>query len=93
LAVRYLFETSSLEMREVKLDKFQAPQKNNPSYLPWAMRGILEDRGITGSQKLLHEIKILRKQYKEWEPTTKIMKDIKHRLEPFRDIILERAKL
>ncbi|CAG8587345.1 16321_t:CDS:2 [Acaulospora morrowiae] len=93
LAVRYLFETAPLGRHEIKIDKFQAQHKNNPSYLPWAMRGILEDKNVTRSRGLVHEINILRKQYKEWEPTTKIMKDIKLRLEPFKDIILERARL
>ncbi|CAG8773075.1 16390_t:CDS:1, partial [Acaulospora morrowiae] len=51
------------------------------------------DKNVTRSRRLVHEINILRKQYKDWEPTTKIMKDIKLRLEPFKDIILERARL
>ncbi|CAG8586647.1 16561_t:CDS:2 [Acaulospora morrowiae] len=93
LAVRYLFETAPLERHEIKIDKFQAQHKKNPFYLPWALRRIVEDRIVTGNRSFMHEINILRKQYKEWEPTTKVMKELKFRLEPFKDAILERARL
>ncbi|CAG8635074.1 16601_t:CDS:2 [Funneliformis caledonium] len=92
-AVRYLFETPSLSYCNVKLERFQAQQKNNPYYLPWAMRGILEDRGVLESNKFAHEILKLRKQYEDWEPVSKVMKDVKFRLEPLKDAILRRSKL
>ncbi|CAB5393892.1 unnamed protein product [Rhizophagus irregularis] len=93
LAVRYLFETPSLGACDLKLDRFVAQQKNNPFYLPWAMRGVLEDREVSESIHLKYETMKLRKQYEEWEPTTKAMKEVKFRLEPMRDVILGRSKL
>ncbi len=91
--MRYLFETPSLGFCDLKTECFQAQQKNNPYYLPWAMRGILEDREVSESRQFAHEILKLRKQYEDWDPVTKAMKDVKFRLEPLKDAILGRSKL
>ncbi|GBC08114.1 hypothetical protein RclHR1_07910003 [Rhizophagus clarus] len=93
LAVRYLFETPSLGSCDVKLDRFVAQKNNNPFYLPWAMRGILEDKEVLELQHLKYEIMKLRKQYEDWEPSSKAMKEVKFRLEPMKDAILGRSKL
>ena len=94
MAVRYLFETPSLGDFDLNLDRFTAQQKNNPYYLPWAMRGILEDKGVLESRHFTHEILKLRKQYEDWEPASKAMKEVKFQLEPLRDAILSvRSKL
>ena len=77
---------------DMDLERFVAQQKNNPYYLPWAMRGILEDKKVLESRYLKSEVLKLRKQYDNWEPTSKAMKDVKFRLEPLKDAIL-RSKL
>jgi len=88
LAVRYLFEMPSLGSSDLHFERFVAQQKNNPYYLPWAMRGVLEDKGVLESRHFTHEILKLRKQYEDWEPVSKAMKDVKFQLEPLRDAIL-----
>ncbi|RIA88750.1 hypothetical protein C1645_694938 [Glomus cerebriforme] len=93
LAVRYLFETPSLGSCDLKLERFMAQQKNNPFYLPWAMRGVLEDQKVLESQHFSLDVMKLRKQYEDWEPTSKPMKEVKFRLEPLKDVILGRSKL
>ncbi|KAG9290215.1 hypothetical protein G9A89_022191 [Geosiphon pyriformis] len=91
LAVRYLFESSPAGGKLLQ-KQFQAKKSYNPYYLPWAMRGILDDKSVEGSEYFGRELNKLRKQYEEWEPTSKAMKDVKFRLEPLRDAI-GRAKL
>ena len=88
MAVRYLFETPTLGAFDLNMDRFVAQQKHNPYYLPWAMRGILEDKGVLESRHFAYEILKLRKQYDEWEPASKAMKEVKLQLEPLKDAIL-----
>jgi hypothetical protein len=57
------------------------------------MRGILEDKEVLESTHLKYEVMKLRKQYEDWEPVSKAMKEVKFRLEPMRDVILGRSKL
>ncbi|CAG8435743.1 1500_t:CDS:2 [Ambispora gerdemannii] len=93
LAVRYLFEsitpTNGITVRQ---KTFQAQKSYNPYYLPWAMRGILDDKYVGNSECFTRELYRLRKQYDEWEPISRTMKDIKFRLEPLREAV-SRSKL
>ncbi|CAG8584643.1 9812_t:CDS:2 [Cetraspora pellucida] len=93
LAVRYLFEVPSLGTSEVKLSKFQAQPKYNPYFLPWSVRGILEDKNVTGNPRFINEVNRLKKLYEDWDPSSKALKELKFRLEPFRDTILGKWKL
>ncbi|CAG8523414.1 3325_t:CDS:2, partial [Scutellospora calospora] len=88
LAVQYLFEVPSVKTSQVKLKKFQAQQKNNPYYLPWSVRGILEDQNVIKNPHFASEINRLKKLYEDWDPSSKVLKELKFRLEPFRDTIL-----
>ncbi|CAG8776073.1 3103_t:CDS:2, partial [Cetraspora pellucida] len=83
LAVRYLFEVPSLGTSEVKLSKFQAQPKNNPYFLPWSVRGILEDKNVIGNPRFINEVNRLKKLYEDWDPSSKALKELKFRLEPF----------
>ncbi|CAG8738331.1 20389_t:CDS:2 [Gigaspora margarita] len=93
LAVQYLFEVPSLGTSEVKHNKFQAQPKSNPYYLPWSVRGVLEDKNVTRNPRFMNEVTRLKKLYEDWDPPSKILKDLKFRLEPFRDTILGKWKL
>ncbi|PFH55954.1 hypothetical protein XA68_17329 [Ophiocordyceps unilateralis] len=54
----------------------------NPYVLPWIMRGILDDASLAGdvAEDSLH----LLRQFDEWRPATKALKDVKYRLEAVR---------
>lgn len=65
-------------------EKFRADARLNPYYLPWILRGILEDERLNKIEHLRKEVEDLRLKFEEWEPTTRIMKELKFRLEPIR---------
>ncbi len=54
----------------------------NPYHLPWIMRGLLEEDFVKTELHL--ETAELLKQFDEWKPTTKALKDVKYRLEAVR---------
>ncbi|KIY03986.1 uncharacterized protein Z520_00678 [Fonsecaea multimorphosa CBS 102226] len=54
----------------------------NPYILPFAMRGILEEDIV--KKELRDEARQLLEQFDEWEPKTKVLKDVKFRLEGIR---------
>jgi len=81
LAVEYTMETSSLGQIPVKNNKLAATSQN-PYILPFAMRGVLEEDHV---RKELHgETSELLKQFDDWKPTSKVLKDVKFRLEGVR---------
>lgn len=51
----------------------------NPYYLPWAMRGILEEPTV--KKDMQAEVQELIRLFDEWKPTSKALKDVKFRLE------------
>ncbi|KAF4551132.1 Hypothetical protein D9617_14g075880 [Elsinoe fawcettii] len=51
----------------------------NPYFLPWAMRGILEEEEVRG--RMQGEVKELIRLFDEWKPSSKALKDVKFRLE------------
>jgi len=51
----------------------------NPFFLPWAMRGILEEEAV--KRDMQDEVKELIRLFDEWKPTTKPLKDVRFRLE------------
>jgi len=51
----------------------------NPFYLPWAMRGILEEEAV--KRDMQEEVTELVRLFEEWKPATKPLKDVKFRLE------------
>jgi hypothetical protein len=54
----------------------------NPFFLPWAMRGLLEEEFV--KRELGREVEVLLGLFEEWKPTGKQLKDVKFRLEGVR---------
>jgi hypothetical protein len=54
----------------------------NPFFLPWAMRGLLEEDFV--KKELGQEVEELLGMFEEWKPTGKQLKDVKFRLEGVR---------
>jgi hypothetical protein len=55
----------------------------NPYFLPWALRGILEEEVVKG-EAMKEEVKALVEGFEEWKPTSKVLKDVRFRLEGVR---------
>ncbi|KAL1923806.1 uncharacterized protein VTP21DRAFT_8786 [Calcarisporiella thermophila] len=87
LAVRYLLEgpTPSHHNLGLRAGEFRVRSRNNPFYLPWAMRGIMDDRKILGDDELRQELERLQAQYEDWQPTGRLQ-EVKFRLEPIQAI-------
>ncbi len=54
----------------------------NPYILPFAMRGLLEEEFVR--TELNNETKELLRQFDDWKPLSKVLKDVKFRLEGVR---------
>ncbi len=54
----------------------------NPYHLPWIMRGLLEEDFV--KTELSAETAELVRQFDDWKPVTKALKDVKYRLEAVR---------
>lgn len=54
----------------------------NPYVLPWIMRGVLEEDFV--KTELGAETEELLRQFDDWRPTTKALRDVKYRLEAVR---------
>jgi hypothetical protein len=81
LAVEFALETTSIN--NTALTQRPGPTtSSNPYILPFAMRGILEEDYV--KKELQDEALDLLKQFDEWKPTTKGLKDVKFRLEGIR---------
>ncbi|PHH80093.1 hypothetical protein CDD83_3796 [Cordyceps sp. RAO-2017] len=59
-----------------------AAAANNPYVLPWIMRGVLEEAFVKTA--LGAETDELLRQFDDWRPATKALKDVKYRLEAVR---------
>ncbi|KAF9581295.1 hypothetical protein BGW38_001738, partial [Lunasporangiospora selenospora] len=89
LSIRALLEppknlTRELTQQEPIMHHFHARQTLNPFYLPWGMRGVMDELKAKGDEVLNVEMEKLKKLYDEWNPVSKAMKEIKFRLEPVR---------
>jgi ABC-type enterochelin transport system substrate-binding protein len=82
LGVEYALETTSIGNVPLQLKKYEIPTNANPYVLPWTMRGILEETFV--KTELNTEVTELLKQFDEWKPATKVLKDVKYRLEAVR---------
>lgn len=58
--------------------------RSNNYYLPWAMRSLLADPLIHQNRHLRDEMASLLELYQKWQPTLKVEKELKHRLDPIR---------
>ncbi|KAK0736840.1 hypothetical protein B0T21DRAFT_330436 [Apiosordaria backusii] len=89
LAVRHALETTDVagggspecEFRRTG-DGGGALVNPNPYHLPWIMRGLLEEEFV--KTELGEETGELVRQFDDWKPVTKALKDVKYRLEAVR---------
>ena len=81
LAVEFALETTSINNAALT-QRPGATTSSNPYILPFAMRGILEEHYV--KTELHNEAVDLLKQFDDWKPTTKGLKDVKFRLEGIR---------
>ncbi|KAG0258908.1 hypothetical protein BG011_002994 [Mortierella polycephala] len=89
LSIRALLEpptslTSEMIRSEPIFHPFRAKHTLNPFYLPWGMRGVMDELKALGNKALDEEMERLKELYDEWDPVSKGMKEIKFRLEPLR---------
>ncbi|KAK3333318.1 hypothetical protein B0T19DRAFT_382016 [Cercophora scortea] len=82
LAVTHALETTSVGNVPCEIRKHQAPTTPNPYHLPWIMRGLLEEEFV--KSELNSETAELLRQFDDWKPVTKALKDVKYRLEAVR---------
>jgi len=82
LAIEYALETTSVGDVPLEMAHYQIPTNANPYVLPWIMRGLLEEDFV--KTELDTEVADLLKQFDDWKPATKVLKDVKYRLEAVR---------
>ena len=80
LGVRHAIETLDCPDVPLQLDMLELPtNNNNPYFLPWSLRGMLEEPYVRS--KLEAECAELLEEFQRWKPTSKVLKDVKFRLE------------
>ena len=95
LAVRFALETEGVseEKEEKRLEvgleygeevngNGGAVPGSNPYFLPWAMRGLLEEEYV--KREMGGEVEELLGLFEEWRPVSKGLKDVRFRLEAVR---------
>ncbi|KAI3399893.1 hypothetical protein diail_5404 [Diaporthe ilicicola] len=82
LAISHALETTNVGDVPCEIQKFEGLTTSNPYLLPWIMRGLLEEDFV--KTELSTETEELLKQFDDWKPTTKALKDVKYRLEAVR---------
>jgi hypothetical protein len=70
------------EVRQRQAGGAGALSNPNPYHLPWIMRGLLEEDFV--KTELSAETDELVRQFDDWKPVTKALKDVKYRLEAVR---------
>lgn len=81
LAISHTLETTSVSGLSCDVQPHQGLTNPNPYVLPWIMRGLLEEEFV---KQNFEETAELLKQFDDWQPTTKALKDVKYRLEAVR---------
>ncbi|KAI1331171.1 hypothetical protein F5Y16DRAFT_423714 [Xylariaceae sp. FL0255] len=82
LAMSHTLETTNVSETPCHIQKHEGLNNSNPYILPWIMRGLLEEDFV--KTELYSETVELLKQFEEWTPSTKALKDVKYRLEAVR---------
>ncbi|KAI2630537.1 hypothetical protein GGS21DRAFT_492038 [Xylaria nigripes] len=82
LAIMHTLETTSVSGIPCQIKKHQGLTNPNPYILPWIMRGLIEEEIV--KTELYSETAELLKQFDDWAPATKALKDVKYRLEAVR---------
>ncbi|KAF2964658.1 hypothetical protein GQX73_g8920 [Xylaria multiplex] len=81
LAISHTLETTSASGVSLDIQKHGGLTNPNPYVLPWIMRGLLEEEFV---KRNFEETAELLRQFDDWTPTTKALKDVKYRLEAVR---------
>ncbi|KAI1144124.1 hypothetical protein F5Y05DRAFT_363724 [Hypoxylon sp. FL0543] len=82
LAISHALETTDVSGVPCRIQKQERLANPNPFLLPWIMRGLLEEEFV--KTELYSETTELLKQFDNWSPSTKALKDVKYRLEAVR---------
>ncbi|KAI1464761.1 uncharacterized protein F4812DRAFT_441948 [Daldinia caldariorum] len=82
LAISHALETTSVTGVPCQIQRQEKLANPNPFMLPWIMRGLLEEEFV--KTELYSETTELLKQFDNWSPSTKALKDVKYRLEVIR---------
>lgn len=82
LAIAHAIETTDVSA-PVTIDRSGGDAgERNPYLLPWIMRGLLEEEFV--KTQLNVETEELLRQFDDWVPANKALKDVKYRLEAVR---------
>lgn len=82
LAVEFALQTSNVSGASLQVRRPNVPPAANPYILPFAMRGLLEEEYVR--RELYDETMELLKQFDDWKPSSRVLKDVKFRLEGIR---------
>lgn len=82
LAVEFALMTTSLGDIPLRTHREETTSAQNPYILPFAMRGLLEEDYVR--TELYNETTELLQQFDDWKPSSKVLKDVKFRLEGVR---------
>ncbi|KAJ5747454.1 uncharacterized protein N7511_009150 [Penicillium nucicola] len=82
MAIEFALETSSVPDSTISIKRASGSITPNPYILPFAMRGLLEEEYVR--RELHEETMELLRQFDEWKPSSKVLKDVKFRLEGIR---------
>ncbi|KAF4765760.1 hypothetical protein N7455_004733 [Penicillium solitum] len=82
MAIEFALETSSVPDSALSVKRASSSATPNPYILPFAMRGLLEEEYVR--QELHDETMELLRQFDDWKPSSKVLKDVKFRLEGIR---------
>ncbi|KAJ5817704.1 hypothetical protein N7447_007712 [Penicillium robsamsonii] len=82
MAIEFALETSSVPDSALSVKRASSSVTPNPYILPFAMRGLLEEEYVR--QELHDETMELLRQFDDWKPSSKALKDVKFRLEGIR---------
>ncbi|KAJ5607380.1 hypothetical protein N7537_003999 [Penicillium hordei] len=82
MAIEFALETSSVPDSALSVKRASSSITPNPYILPFAMRGLLEEEYVR--QELHDETMELLRQFDDWKPSSKVLKDVKFRLEGIR---------
>ncbi|ROV87617.1 hypothetical protein VSDG_09617 [Cytospora chrysosperma] len=82
LGIAHTLETTDVGNVPCVMQRHESLAPSNPYLLPWIMRGLLEEDFV--KTELSAETEELLKQFDDWKPVTKALKDVKYRLEAVR---------
>ncbi|KAJ5587357.1 uncharacterized protein N7459_003122 [Penicillium hispanicum] len=82
MAIQFAMETSAVPETPLNIKRSSPAVSPNPYILPFAMRGLLEEEYVR--RELHEETMELLRQFDDWKPSSKVLKDVKFRLEGIR---------